>query len=52
MIGKKQVEVKLDGVRVITIIRGDTSHKQACKVEMFSRNGKQLPVTLSHPLLK
>ena len=41
MIGKKQVEVKLDGVRVITIIRGDTSHKQACKVEMFSRNGKQ-----------
>ena len=41
MIGKKQVEVKLDGVRVITIIRGDNSHKQACKVEMFSRNGKQ-----------
>tara|TARA_B100001057_G_scaffold405734_1_gene418812 strand:- start:5452 stop:6795 length:1344 start_codon:yes stop_codon:yes gene_type:complete len=41
MIGKKQVEVKLDGVRVITIIRGDTSHKQFCKVEMFSRNGKQ-----------
>ena len=41
MIGKKQVEVKLDGVRVITIVRGDTSHKQACKVEMFSRNGKQ-----------
>ena len=41
MIGKKQVEVKLDGVRVITIIRGDTSHKQSCKVEMFSRNGKQ-----------
>ena len=41
MVGKKQVEVKLDGVRVITIIRGDTSHKQACKVEMFSRNGKQ-----------
>ena len=34
MIGKKQIEVKLDGVRVITIIRGD-------KVEMFSRNGKQ-----------
>ena len=29
MIGKKQIEVKLDGVRVITIIRGD-------KVEMFS----------------
>ena len=34
MVGQKQVEVKLDGVRVITIIRGD-------KVEMFSRNGKQ-----------
>ena len=34
MIGKKQVEVKLDGVRVLTIIRGN-------KVEMFSRNGKQ-----------
>ena len=34
MIGKKQIEIKLDGVRVITIIRGD-------KVEMFSRNGKQ-----------
>ena len=34
MVGSKQVEVKLDGVRVITIIQGD-------KVEMFSRNGKQ-----------
>jgi|TARA_B110000438_G_scaffold30499_1_gene29829 DNA ligase 1 len=34
MIGKKQIEVKLDGVRVITIIQGN-------KVEMFSRNGKQ-----------
>jgi|TARA_R110002074_G_scaffold245362_3_gene417284 DNA ligase-1 len=34
MVGKKQIEVKLDGVRVITIIRGN-------KVEMFSRNGKQ-----------
>jgi len=34
MQGKKQIESKLDGVRVITIIRGD-------KVEMFSRNGKQ-----------
>src|SRR6056300_530598 len=34
MVGKKQIEIKLDGVRVITIIRGD-------KVEMFSRNGKQ-----------
>jgi len=34
MTGEKQIEIKLDGVRVITIIRGD-------KVEMFSRNGKQ-----------
>ena len=34
MVGSKQIEIKLDGVRVITIIRGD-------KVEMFSRNGKQ-----------
>ena len=34
MIGKKQIEIKLDGVRVITIIQGN-------KVEMFSRNGKQ-----------
>jgi len=34
MKGKKQIEIKLDGVRVITIIRGN-------KVEMFSRNGKQ-----------
>ena len=34
MKGKKQIEIKLDGVRVITIIRGT-------KVEMFSRNGKQ-----------
>ena len=34
MSGKKQIEIKLDGVRVITIIRGN-------KVEMFSRNGKQ-----------
>ena len=34
MVGKKQIEIKLDGVRVLTIIRGD-------KVEMFSRNGKQ-----------
>jgi DNA ligase 1 len=34
MTGVKQIEVKLDGVRVITIIRGN-------KVEMFSRNGKQ-----------
>jgi len=34
MSGKKQIEIKLDGVRVITIVRGN-------KVEMFSRNGKQ-----------
>ena len=34
MKGKKQIEVKLDGVRVLTIIRKN-------KVEMFSRNGKQ-----------
>lgn len=34
MKGKKQIETKLDGVRVITVIRGN-------KVEMFSRNGKQ-----------
>ena len=34
MTGKKQIEIKLDGVRVITVIQGD-------KVEMFSRNGKQ-----------
>ena len=34
MVGPKQIEIKLDGVRVITIIRDD-------KVEMFSRNGKQ-----------
>lgn len=34
MTGKKQIEIKLDGVRVITLIQGN-------KVEMFSRNGKQ-----------
>jgi len=34
MIGKKQIEIKLDGVRVLTFIR-------KTKVEMFSRNGKQ-----------
>ena len=34
MVGQKQIEIKLDGVRVVTIIRDD-------KVEMFSRNGKQ-----------
>ena len=34
MVGSKQIEIKLDGVRVLTIVRGN-------KVEMFSRNGKQ-----------
>ena len=34
--GKKLIEVKLDGVRVITIVRVDG------RVDMFSRNGKEL----------
>jgi DNA ligase-1 len=34
MVGKKQIEVKLDGVRVLAVCRGG-------KVELFSRNGKQ-----------
>ena len=34
MIGVKQIEVKLDGVRVLAVCRGG-------KVELFSRNGKQ-----------
>jgi DNA ligase-1 len=34
--GKKYIEVKLDGVRVITIVRSDG------RVDMFSRNGKEL----------
>ena len=34
MSGTKQIEIKLDGVRVITIVKKDS-------VEMFSRNGKQ-----------
>jgi DNA ligase-1 len=34
--GKKLIEVKLDGVRVITIVRNDG------RVDMFSRNGKEL----------
>jgi DNA ligase-1 len=34
MTGEKQIEIKLDGVRVLTVIQGN-------KVEMFSRNGKQ-----------
>jgi DNA ligase 1 len=35
VVGKKQIESKLDGSRVLTIIRTDG------RVEMFSRNGKQ-----------
>jgi DNA ligase-1 len=34
--GKKYIEVKLDGVRVITVVRCDG------RVDMFSRNGKEL----------
>ena len=34
MVGKKQIEVKLDGVRVLAICKSG-------KVELFSRNGKQ-----------
>ena len=34
MFGPKQIEIKLDGVRVLTVIKDG-------KVEMFSRNGKQ-----------
>ena len=34
MTGKKQIEIKLDGVRVLAVCR-------AGKVELFSRNGKQ-----------
>jgi DNA ligase-1 len=34
--GDKLIEVKLDGVRVITIVRADG------RVDMFSRNGKEL----------
>ena len=34
MIGKKQIEVKLDGVRVLAVCKSG-------KVELFSRNGKQ-----------
>lgn len=37
MTGKKQIEVKLDGVRVLTVIN-DVNGKS---IEMFSRNGKQ-----------
>jgi len=35
MVGSKQIEVKLDGVRVITFVKPNGM------VEMFSRNGKQ-----------
>jgi len=34
--GKKLIEVKLDGVRVLTIVRADG------RIDMFSRNGKEL----------
>ena len=37
MTGKKQIEVKLDGVRVLTVI--NDAHGKS--IEMFSRNGKQ-----------
>ena len=36
VVGRKLIEVKLDGVRVITIVRSDG------RVDMFSRNGKEL----------
>jgi len=35
MSGKKQIEVKLDGVRVLTVVRADG------RIDMFSRNGKE-----------
>jgi DNA ligase 1 len=41
--GKKLIEVKLDGVRVITVVRSDG------RVDMFSRNGKEL---LNFPHIK
>lgn len=36
LVGKKLIDVKLDGVRVITIVRPDG------RVDQFSRNGKEL----------
>lgn len=41
--GRKLIEVKLDGVRVITVVRNDG------RVDMFSRNGKEL---LNFPHIK
>ena len=35
LVGEKMLEVKLDGVRVVTIVYPDG------KVDMFSRNGKE-----------
>jgi DNA ligase-1 len=37
MQGKKQIEIKLDGIRVITLVHDCYGEK----IEMFSRNGKQ-----------
>src|SRR6056300_8352 len=37
MIGKKQIEIKLDGVRVLVVIHD----RHGNKIEMYSRNGKQ-----------
>jgi len=38
--GRKQIEIKLDGVRVVTMITQDSSDL-GWKIEMFSRNGKR-----------
>ena len=37
MVGKKQIEIKLDGVRVLVVIHDVNGNK----IEMYSRNGKQ-----------
>ena len=37
MMGKKQIEIKLDGVRVLVVIHDVNGNK----IEMYSRNGKQ-----------